>query len=144
MREGIMRQETAMMLWNRCAASTFVRMLAIAPADAQPATASARNGQCFTSNQFENWRAVDAKTILVRVRGNHYYRLDLAGQCPELMTPNPHLVTHFRGSNTICSGLDWDLKVSASLNEPAVPCLVRTMTELSPAEVSALPPKTKP
>ena len=133
-----------MMLWNRIAASICTASLAIAPVAAQPAAAPVKNGRCFTSSQFENWRAADARTIIVRVRGNHFYRLDLGGQCPELMTPNPHLVTHFRGSNTICSGLDWDLKVSASLNEPAVPCLVRTMTELSPAEVSALPPKTKP
>jgi hypothetical protein len=134
----------AMMLWNRIAASICAATLAIAPVAAQPATAPAKNGQCFTSNQFENWRAADAKTIIVRVRGNHYYRLDLRGQCPELMTPNPHLITSFRGSNMVCSGVDWDLKVSADLNEPAVPCIVRTMTEMSPAEVSALPPKAKP
>jgi hypothetical protein len=30
------------------------------------------------------------------------------------------------------------------MNEPAIPCIVRTMTEMSPAEVSALPPKAKP
>lgn len=132
-----------MMLWNRIAASLCAAMLANAPAIAQPA-ALARNGQCFTSNQFENWRAADARTIIVRVRGNHYYRLNLAGQCYGLMTPNPRLITSFRGSNMICSGLDWDLKVSAGLNEPAEPCIVRTMTELSPAEVSALPRKAKP
>jgi hypothetical protein len=138
-----MQEETAMMLWNRIAASICTVILTTAPAIAQPA-APARNGQCFTSNQFENWRAADARTIIVRVRGNHFYRLDLGGQCPELMTPNPRLITTFRGSNTVCSGLDWDLKVSAGMNEPAIPCIVRTMTEMSPTEVSALPPKAKP
>ena len=133
-----------MLLWNRIAASICAAMLAIAPAAAQPAAAPASNGRCFTSSQFENWRAADAKTIIVRVRGNHYYRLDLGVRCFGLMAPNPRLITTFRGSNVICSGTDWDLKVSAGLNEPPVPCIVRTMTELSPTEVSALPPKTKP
>ena len=133
-----------MMLWNRVVLSIGAATLAIASAAAQPAAAPDRSGQCFTSNQFENWRAADARTIIIRVRGNHYYRLDLGGQCPGLMTPNPHLVTNFRGSNMICSGLDWDLKESAGLNGPVEPCVVRTMTELSPGEVSALPPKAKP
>jgi hypothetical protein len=142
--QKIMRREAAMMLWNRVVLSSCAALLTLAQAAAQPAAAPARNGQCFTSNQFENWRAADARTIIIRVRGNHYYRLDLGGQCTGLMTPNPRLITRFRGSNMVCSGLDWDLKVSAGLNEPAEPCLVRTMTELSPAEVSALPPKAKP
>jgi hypothetical protein len=139
-----MQQETAMMLWNRIAASICAAALATVPVAAQPAAAPGKNGQCFTSNQFENWRPVDARTIVVRVRGNHYYRLDLGGQCFGLMTPDPRLITKFRGSNMVCSGLDWDIKVSPGLNEPAVPCIVRTMTELSPSEVSALPPKAKP
>ena len=118
--------------------------LTMASAVAQPATPVSNANQCFTANQFENWRAADARTIYIRVRGNHYYRLDLGGECSELLAPEPRLLTTFRGSNLICSALDWDLKVSAGLNGTVEPCIVKMMTMLSPAEVAALPKKTKP
>jgi hypothetical protein len=75
---------------------------------------------------------------------DRYYRLDLSGRCPALRWPAAHLVTVFRGSDTVCSALDWDLKVSQAPNGISEPCIVRQMTQLSPAEASAIPPKFKP
>jgi hypothetical protein len=51
------------------------------------------------------------------------------------------------GPDTICSAIDWDLKVSTSTDlrgGMAVPCIVKTMTELSPDEAAAIPKKFKP
>ena len=53
-----------------------------------------------------------------------------------------HIFTEFR--TQYCSPLDWDLRVSEGIGSPSEPCIVKTMTELSPAEVAALPPKAKP
>ena len=122
-------------------ASASALMLAIAPAAAQPAS---HGGQCFSSTRFENWRAPDARTIYIRVRANQYFRLDLAGECSALRVPGAQLITTFRGSDMVCSALDWDLKVSAGLDNTVEPCLVKTMTRLAPAEVAALPEKVRP
>src|SRR5262249_53873926 len=102
-----------------------------------------KSPSCFSARDFENWKAPDAKTILIRVNTNRYYRLDLAGKCPGLLSPGAFLVTKFHGSDWICSPLDWDLKVAEQGTGISSGCIVKSMTELSPAEVSAIPPKFK-
>jgi hypothetical protein len=97
---------------------------------------------CFFINQFRTWKAPDARTIYIRVNPNRFYRLDLAGRCEALLWPDGHLVTDTRGSDTVCSALDWNLKVSQV--GIAEPCIVKKMTELTPAEAEAIPKKFKP
>ena len=121
-----------------------VLALAIAPAAAQPAAPASAGNQCFFTTQFENWRAADAKTIYIRVRGNNFYRLAMGGECSAALLPSAQLVTVFRGSNLVCSALDWNLKVRPGLHEIPEPCIVKTMTKLSPAEAAALPVKARP
>jgi len=114
---------------------------------AQPAAAPAptpTGKSCFFVNQFDTWKAPDNKTMYIKTTGKRYYRLDMAGSCPELTGINPHLVTEFRGSSSICSNLDWDLKVARSPGSPAVACIVKSMTEMTPDEVKAIPEKFKP
>ena len=131
-----------MALRNWILASICASGLMGATAFAQPATP--HRNQCFFVNQFENWRAPDTRTINIRVQGNHYFRLGLGNECYPLRSGSARLITTFRGSNTVCSPLDWDLQVSEGIGSPSEPCLIKTMTELSPAEVAALPPKAKP
>ena len=123
----------------------------VAPALAQPAPKSnpaqsnpAKSNQCFMVSQFQSWRAADAKTLYIRVRSNHIYRLDLGGRCTPLLSPGARLITTFRGTTTVCSALDWDLKVSAGINDIVEPCMVRKMTELTPADIKAIPKKAMP
>ena len=111
------------------------------PAAAEPARPA---GQCFNTTEMGNWRAVDASTLYVRVRTNKVYRLDLKGRCSMLMAPGAMLITTFRGSDLICSPLDWDLKVSAGIGSNVEPCIVKTMTPLSADEIVALPKKVTP
>jgi hypothetical protein len=113
-------------------------------AGAQPLPASGIPNQCFSSREFESWRAGDAKTIYIRVRSRRYYRLDLQNQCPQLLWPDAHLITKFHGSDRICSAIDWNLQVTEAPPSIPTPCIVKKMTELSPAEVAALPIKSKP
>jgi hypothetical protein len=108
-------------------------------AEAQPP-----NHSCFFANEFENWKAPDAKTIYIRAGVNRYYRLDLAGTCAPLLYPDSHLVTRFHGSDSICSAVDWDLKVSQGPLGMSEPCIVKAMTPLAPDEAAAIPPKFKP
>lgn len=102
--------------------------------------------QCFFVNQFQQWRDLDDKTIYIRVNLHDYYRLDMAGSCPELTFPNSHLITRTVGPDTVCSAIDWDLRVANGTGPGsfAVPCIVKSMTKLTPDEAAAIPKKYKP
>ena len=116
--------------------------LAIAPASAQPA--ATRGPQCLFVNELGNWRAQDTRTINFRVRGDRYIRLGLGNECYPLRSATARLVTDFGSSNTVCSPLDWKLRVSEAIGSPAIPCIVKTMTQVSPADIAALPAKARP
>ncbi len=123
--------------------ATFVLFGTVA-ASAQP-NAAATGSQCFFIRNFEGWKAPDAKTIYIRVDPHDYYRLDLSASCPALLWPDSHLITKWRGSSSVCSPLDWDLKVAQSPPGGMVePCIVKAMTKLTPAEADAIPKKFKP
>ncbi len=120
--------------------------LAIPQALAEPASGPATKGpQCFSVRSFENWKALDAKTLYIRVSSRRYYRLDLAASCPRILAPSSHLITKWRGSNWVCSALDWDLRVSEDpVRGFESACIVKTMTPLTEAEAAAIPRKLKP
>ncbi len=124
-----------------CAASVLLLSPPLAAADSAAPT---KPSSCFFVNQFENWKAPDAKTIYIRVSMHNYYRLDLAGSCSELLWPDSHLITIFHGSDTVCSALDWDLQVGQGMHSIPEPCIVKTMTALTPDEAAAIPKKFKP
>jgi hypothetical protein len=81
---------------------------------------------------------------------DHFYRLDLSAPCQALMFPSAYLITKWRGTGQVCSGIDWDLKVAESIgggfHDGGVreACIVKTQTPMSPAEVAAIPKKYKP
>lgn len=120
-------------------------LLLAAPALAQPPKPAAQN-ECFFVSQFQNWKpGGDDKTMYIRVGLSRFYRLDLAASCPNMRYPDARLINNFRTSS-ICSPLDWDMRVSQGVGpgSMAMPCMVKKMTRLSPAEVAALPKKQKP
>jgi hypothetical protein len=130
---------------TRISALVFAASVAVSlPAWSEPVAPNAHPLRCFYSTEFENWKAPDARTIFIRVRPRRYFRLDLTGACSLLTFPDSHLVTRFRGSDTICSALDWDLKVAESSGGIGEACIVRAMTELTPEEVAAIPKRFQP
>jgi len=122
------------------AACSLFGLAASAAADPAGATGT----QCFFVRNFENWKASDAKTVYIRVNHNEFYRLDLVSACPNLLSPSSHLISKWRGSDTVCSALDWDLKVSQADPQFSVPCIVKTMTKLDPAAAAAIPKNARP
>jgi len=121
-------------------------LIAIPQATAAPTSQPATKGrQCFSIRSFENWKALDAKTLYIRVNLHQYYRLDLANSCPTLLSPNSHLITKWRGSSWVCSARDGDLKAGDDpMRGFASPWIVRTMKALTDKEAAAIPRKFKP
>jgi len=112
---------------------------ATAPVLAQPST-----NTCFFVTQWDGgWKSPDDHTIYVRVSNSRIFRLDTVSACPELTEPGAMLIT-LHNTATICRPIDWNLRVSQGRESPAVPCLVKTMTLLTPAQVAALPKSARP
>lgn len=124
------------------AAIVFAAISLATPAGSQPAERA--HTRCFFVNQFDGWKAPDSRTIYVRAFPRHYFRLDLAGRCSQLKSPGAYLITKFRGSVTVCSALDWDIRVATSHHDIPQPCIVRRMTELTAAEAAAIPKRYRP
>lgn len=111
---------------------------------AQQSPAAKPKQECFFLRQFENWKSsADERTLYIRVGLNRFYRLGLAARCIDASQPDVALVSKFR-SDSVCSPLDFDFKVRRSGIGITTPCIVRSMTPMTPAEVAALPPKEKP
>jgi hypothetical protein len=107
-------------------------------------TALAQPNQCFFESQWQSWKAPNDRTIYLGVTGHKVYRLDLAGSCPELTWPDARRISRDReGAGSICGPLDFDLKV-AEQGGPATPCIVKSMTLMTPDEAAALPRGVRP
>jgi hypothetical protein len=103
-----------------------------------------RGQACFFSRNFEQWRSPDPSTIIIRVGINRFYRLDLSAPCPTLQFPDARLISVFRGSDSICGPLDWDLRVTQYPAGITEQCIVKSMTQLTPEQVATIPTRFRP
>lgn len=99
--------------------------------------------QCFYLSDWRGWTAPDKDTLYMKVRGRDVYRVDLAWGSNQLTWPGTHLVSVVRGTDSICSPLDLDLRVSDGMGF-AMPIRAKTITKLTPDEVKAIPKKYQP
>ncbi len=113
-------------------------------AGASNAQAAARTGQdCFFSSTWSGWKAPDDKTLLLRIGVRDVFRVDLQGETSQLHDPGARLVNVIRGSNSICSPLDLDLKVTSDSGF-SVPLIATAITRLTPDQVAAIPKRDQP
>jgi hypothetical protein len=101
--------------------------------------------KCFYANQWEGWKAANDHVMYVRVNMHDVYRIDFASSCHEMTWSDAHLITTFRGSDSVCTPLDLDIKVSdggpGGIPEP---CIASGITQLSPEEAAAIPKQFRP
>ena len=138
---------------SRMTAALLLGAIALAaPAAAQPPSAASpaaaqkpkSYSQCFRSQDFQGFHAINDHSFYMRARINDFYRIDMEGTCPELTFPDARLITVVRGPDEICGPLDWDLKVAENPPSIAVGCIVKSQTRLTPEQAAAIPPKLKP
>jgi hypothetical protein len=112
---------------------------------ATPALAdSANHNSCFLSSNWSGWKSPDPNTIYLRVDVGHVYRLDLAHPSNQLNDPSVYLVSVIRGSSWICSPLDLQMDVVDDHGIMREPLFVKSITELTPDQVKAIPAKYRP
>ena len=96
---------------------------------------------CFFNRDVRGFAAPDDKTLYLRVRSKDVYRLDLKGRCPDLDWET-RIGLDSRGSSSICSPIDVDVRVRGPIGVSR--CPVSAITRLTPEEVEALPRKSRP
>ena len=99
---------------------------------------------CFQISDWSGWKiSPDARSMYIRVNISRIYRLDFGATCSAAKFGNPHLITSTRGSSSVCTALDLDLRVSQG-HGMSVPCIVSNISQLSKEEAAALPREQKP
>jgi len=115
----------------------------VAPA-AVAAPASETGRQCFYSRDVTSWRAVGSRQVNIQVNHRDVYRLDLVAACPQLSSAGETIgLVPFGASDQVCLGIEVDVVVPQRGLTP-IPCPVKTITRLSPAEAKALPKRQRP
>jgi hypothetical protein len=101
--------------------------------------------QCFFMQDWKGWKASqDSRILYLRTGVSQVYRLDLSYACPDLHNIDARIINRVRGgSNSVCDAMDLDLTV---YTPPGVssPCLVKSITQLTPDQAAALAPQEKP
>jgi hypothetical protein len=97
--------------------------------------------QCFQLRSMDNTRAADARTLYAKV-GRDTWRFDMAGACLSTVSSDGLIVEPVGGRSTVCGPLD--LNIKARNGAVAVPCIVRSLTKLTPEEAAALPKGDRP
>ena len=112
---------------------------------ASPHSVKAAAGQCLDTKEWSGWKASpDSKSIYLRVGVRGIWRLDLQQECPELHGIDARLVNDNKsGSPFACSPQDLQLTI---VNPPGqrAPCIVQSMSQMSPEAAAALPKALQP
>jgi hypothetical protein len=124
------------------AAAVAAGLLGASAAAAADAPAAPQT-PCFFVNQWQGWKAPSPDVIYLRVNLHDIYKVELSAGSDQLMWPDTHLVSIVRGSDSICSAIDLDLKVAGpgGFKEGLI---AKSLTKLTPDEVAAIPKKYLP
>ena len=104
---------------------------------APPASAASDGRDCFSAREVSSFSPVDDDTVDVQVGARRYYRLEIAGVCPNVNWATGVALVARSGSSFICQGLDAEIVVPNPGLGPQR-CLVSSVRRLSDAEVQAL------
>lgn len=110
------------------------------PAGGAPSGAPGR--QCFHPSQVGGFAAQSDRIVNVRVGVRDVWQFELMSACPDVRW-NQRLGVQARGgSSFICSGLDVDIVSPTQIGPQR--CPVRSIRQLTPEEIAALPRGARP
>ncbi|CAN5694081.1 DUF6491 family protein [soil metagenome] len=99
--------------------------------------------QCFRVSQMDGHTVGDSSTLYVGVRNKEVFRIDMHGAClAGANMGDPLVIETVGGSDLVCKPIDLDLKVAGTIG--LSPCMVKSITKLTPPQIASLPPKLKP
>jgi hypothetical protein len=93
---------------------------------------------CFRTGDVTAWRAVGTRAVNIQARYREVYRLDFAYPCDALRFAGERIGFDKVVSGPVCSGIDVDVLVHR------MSCPVKTITQLTKAQIAALPKNQRP
>jgi|GEM_PF-336370 len=104
---------------------------------------------CFRTHDIDNHRVADDHTLYIRVANRDVYRLEMAGSClAAASSSDPLVIREPPGVPYACRPIDLDISIARGGlglgGGTPIPCIVKSMTRLTPDEVAALPPRDRP
>jgi hypothetical protein len=113
-----------------------------APAAAPPASSRPQRA-CFNAHMISSFNAPDDSTVYIRVGVNEVYRLTLFAPCQNMSFDQSVIIQTRSGGSWICDPLDAEIIVHDRAMGPQH-CPVTELHKLTPAEVAALPKRSRP
>ena len=99
--------------------------------------------QCFRVSQMDGHTVGDPKTLYVGARNKDVFRIEMNGSClAGASMGDPLVIETVGGNDLVCRPIDLSLKVAGSIG--LSPCIVKSITKLTPPQIASLPPKLKP
>jgi hypothetical protein len=99
-------------------------------------------GKCFYRRDVRNHTVGDAHTLYFDVAGREVWRVQMSNPClASAVSSDPLIIRNDTGGQSVCRPIDLDITVSAG---GPLKCIVSSIQRLSPAEVAALPKRTRP
>ena len=106
--------------------------------------ASAAERQCFRTHDIRSHTVGDKSALYINVSGREVYRIGMSDAClAGAISSDPLVMRQPPGSSMVCRPIDLDIAISRS-GGFAMPCIVSSITRLTPTEVAALPAKLRP
>jgi hypothetical protein len=134
------------LLGAACALAAYAQAQPSAPPAPAAAPAPAGSG-CFRTRDITNHTVADDHTLYIGVNSREVYRLGMSGACLAGATSSDPLVMREPpGQAYACRPIDLDISITLGGLPHGIPtpCIVKSMTRLTPAEVAALPPRLRP
>jgi hypothetical protein len=123
------------------AALLTLGVAAATPAFAESPAKPPSKNQCFFTRNADGFAAPDEKTLYVRVGVRDVYQFEMFGTCQDLDW-NQRIALVSRAGSSICTGMDADVVTHSPIGP--MRCPVRSVKKLTPDEIKALPPKSRP
>jgi hypothetical protein len=115
-------------------ASACVLLPGCAPQPGSPAASASPSGrQCFLAQQVNGYTPVSDNVVLLQAGASRYFRLELAGVCPNIDWSRRIALRTKSGGSWICQGLDAEIIVPDPVMLPQR-CLVTNVRQISKDE----------
>jgi hypothetical protein len=93
---------------------------------------------CLRPEWLRNHTVGDDHTLYFDYNGTAVYRLTMSDNCLAALTSSDPIVLRNHGQGLICKPIEWDVSARGAH------CIVSSVTQLTPAEVAALPKGKRP
>jgi hypothetical protein len=119
------------------------------PGPPPPIASTSPPTSCFRTQDVDSHRVAGDRTVYVKVARRDVYRLDTSNACFATAGSNdPLVIRESSGVAYACRPVDLDISVAHNvglgLGGAPTPCIVQSITRLTPAEVAALPNRYRP